>query len=120
MSVQLEGVANLLSRISNLGLSIDTHVKEKALKKGAGFLQEKIKEATPVKTGKLRDSITFSEVKNGKVEIGPDYAGAFYGHFVEFGSSKAGAQPFIQPTFENNKDEIEKIMSKEIKRSLNL
>jgi HK97 gp10 family phage protein len=120
MGARFEGMTELQSQIAQLGLSISTHVEEKALEKAAEFLQSKIEDTVTVKTGKLQENITISSVKDGAIEIGPAFADAFYGHFLEFGTSKMSAKPFMQNTFEDNSEETQEILKNVIKRELNL
>ncbi|MDE3838658.1 hypothetical protein C0966_04545 [Bacillus methanolicus] len=119
--MQLEGMEQLLRQIERLGQKVDTQIEEKALKEGAEFLKDKIKENVPVRTGNLKENIVVSDVKNGSIDIGVDQQGdAFYGHFLEFGTSKMSAKPFMGPAFESNKQTVQEKMSEVIKRELGL
>lgn len=66
----------------------------------------------PVRTGNLRDSIK-KEVKQLKTRlIGRVYVDqndAPYAKYVEFGTSKMQARPFMRPAYDNNIEEIKKI-----------
>lgn len=119
---------------------------EKALKKAArmigGSVEGHAKEACPVDTGLLRNSITFA--LGGEAPAVTDYASnsepgkeATEGHYdgeapddddnqitvyvgtnvqyapyQELGTVKTDARPFLRPAFENFKDEIEHIIEK--------
>jgi HK97 gp10 family phage protein len=71
----------------------------------AAFLCQRIAiQRAPVDTGFLRESITVGGVQGGQVrsgllslQVGPEAA---YGAFVEFGTTKAGAQPYMTPAAE--------------------
>lgn len=53
-----------------------------------------------VDTGALRASLRFRKVNNGyRVEDGTEY-----GYYLEVGTSKMGARPFMRPAFERAKD----------------
>jgi HK97 gp10 family phage protein len=58
-----------------------------------GKEKEKAKQYCPVDSGALRDSIYWYET-NGQIVIG---AGVFYAAFVEYGTSRNRAQPFLRP-----------------------
>jgi HK97 gp10 family phage protein len=120
MGVKLDGMQNLLDEIARLNKSIEGDLKEKALSSGAEFLQEKIKEQAPVRTGRLKRGITFSDIQDDSVFVGPSFKDAFYGYFLEFGTSKSAAKPFLQPAFDNHKEEVQEKMAEVIKRELNL
>jgi HK97 gp10 family phage protein len=59
----------------------------------APLIVEKAKQYCPVDSGALRDSIYWYET-NGQIVIG---AGVFYAAFVEYGTSRNRAQPFLRP-----------------------
>jgi HK97 gp10 family phage protein len=121
VGARLEGMDQLLRRVSELGQSVDNRTEEKALNAGGELLKEKVKESAPVRTGHLKDNIIVSDVKNGEINVGPDQQGnAFYGHMLEFGTSKMSAKPFMGPVYENNKQEVQDAMSDVIKRELGL
>lgn len=59
-------------------------------------LVKKARSKAPVVTGQLRDSITIIRVFSN-LEVGPTVN---YAPYVEFGTSKMEAQPFLQPATE--------------------
>jgi HK97 gp10 family phage protein len=135
MGIRLEGMEHLIQRIQDMGKRLDERTEKEALKAGAEFLQEKVKETLEVnkhvRTGTLKNEIIVSDVKNGEIHIGPDQQGtAFYGHILEFGR-KAGKSngykypamppyPFMGPTFENNRIEAQSKMIEKITERLDL
>lgn len=60
----------------------------------AGKVAKRAKEIVPVRTGRLRDSIVASKSGKGEAEV---TASAPYSIFVEMGTSRAPAQPFLRP-----------------------
>lgn len=117
MTIELRGMEQLLSELSRL--ENPKYLEKKALEAAAEHLRSKIEENAPNKTGFLKERIEKSEVKNGEIEVGPG-KDAFYGHFLEFGTSKMSARPFIAPTFEKEKSAIERKMADEIRKGLRL
>lgn len=93
--------------------------KEQALDKASDFLVEKLEAASPVKTGKFKGSWTRTTKYKGVRYIGNTAEGSTnsYGYAIplsnllEFSSK---GKPFIRQTFENNKEEIVKIIKGEI------
>lgn len=119
--MQLEGMNQLLREIERIGRTVTNQIEEKALQEAGEFLRDKIKPEVPVRTGNLKENIIVSDVVNGEVNVGPDQQGdAFYGHFLEFGTSKASPKPFIGPVFENNQRNIENKMGDVIRRELGI
>ncbi len=72
------------------------------LRKTAMDIEGDAKAAAPVDTGNLRNSISTSVEGDGRsgamsAEIGPT---AEYGVYVEYGTSRMGAQPYLGPAFD--------------------
>ncbi len=84
----------------------------KALEASALLVEGTAKNLAPVDTGYLRNSITH-EVEGKEARVG---ATAEYAGFVELGTSKQAAQPFLNPALEQNKRNIKRIFEDAIKR----
>lgn len=66
------------------------------------------KKLCPVDTGRLRGSITHGVISSEKVAyIGTNVT---YGKYVELGTYKMKAQPYIRPAVLNHKDEYKSIL----------
>jgi HK97 gp10 family phage protein len=65
--------------------------------KAALEMQAEARRLAPVKTGRLRDSIRARQLGplSWVVEVGVDYGG-----YVEYGTSRAPARPYMRPAFE--------------------
>lgn len=119
MSVKMEGLDELRAKLNRM--SNAEQIKTSALEKSGEHLRKAIADSTPVLTGALKEAIVKGEVTDGKILIGPSQQGpAFRAHFVEFGTSKMKAKPFLRPTFEQEKSTIERIMADEIRKGLKL
>lgn len=123
VDLKIEGLDELLKRVEEMG-NKGSNIQGKALKKAGEYLKEQIKTETPVKTGGLRDSIEVSTVKTKQgrryIEVGPNAKTNWRAKFVEYGTSKMRANPFMSRTFERNKDEIQNMIKEEIKKGLGL
>lgn len=86
--------------------------KKNALDDIGKHLSMKVSEKAPVDTGELRDSVDY-KVNEAGVVIG---ASAEHSKSIELGSSRAPAQPFLEPTVMSNIDEIEKIIVKNMSK----
>ena len=71
----------------------------------------------PVDTGNLRSSITHRVASDEEAHIGTNVE---YAPYVEQGTSKMAAQPFLRPALDGNKSRIEKmigdVIGKAVKR----
>lgn len=138
--IKLKGLDDLYKRINELGNKAGK-VEDAALKEGAKIVQEEIsknaprsdKPRQPGKKDKWRtgqhaaDNIEVSKVKRKEgikvVDVGitkGDNSPYFYLKFHEWGTSKMKATPFIQPSFENKRDEVIQTIKNEIKKGLGL
>ena len=120
--MKLEGMENLLSEIEKLG-KIGSRIENKALREAGDVVKEAIQKETPIRSGKLKESINVSRVKNKdgakRVEVGPN-KDVFYSRFVEFGTVKMKANPFMARGYETSKDSAMETIEKNLKEGLGL
>jgi HK97 gp10 family phage protein len=69
----------------------------KAVDKSAAELVETAQKYAPVDDGTLRESIDYQSFLDRPAALVK--VGAFYAHFLEFGTVKAAAQPFFWPSY---------------------
>ena len=123
VDIKTDGLDQLRNRLKSF--ANPEPIVKVALEKSGEHLRGAIQELTPVRKGPsggaLKAAIVKGKVINGKIQIGPSQQGpAFRAHFLEFGTSKMPARPFMRPAFEQEKSTIEKIMAEEIRRGLKL
>lgn len=103
---------------------------KKGLRKGANLLRDETRRRAPVQTGKLKKNIVSGQRGNmagvyirGTNDEGTnsdttmkadDPKNAFYWRFVEYGTSRSPAKPFIRPAFDSKEVEAEKEVIKGI------
>lgn len=88
-------------------------IAKNALRDTSLYVEGKAKLLSPVDTGDLRGSISHKFKNDKEVHIGTDVE---YAVFVEKGTSRQSAQPFLTPSVENNIREIKKIFESHLKR----
>lgn len=123
-NIELSGVEELISRLKQIGANI-SELENKALKKAAEpVLQDAIANA-PERTGKLKKGLKISGIKNRDgakyVLVGIDRSDTskiYYGKFIEFGTAKMSARPFLEPAYEKNKKEIMEEIKNTLKEGL--
>ncbi|MGI8380422.1 HK97-gp10 family putative phage morphogenesis protein [Priestia megaterium] len=109
MPVKSTGLAEFQAKLKKLA-SIEKNeaIAEKSLRKGAEILRAEIERRVPRSTYKgkhLADHVIVSKVVNGKIKVG-FHKDFFYARFLEWGTSKMPAQPFIEPAFNAVKNKI--------------
>jgi HK97 gp10 family phage protein len=120
--IELDGLEALINAVQRMG-SEGRKIENKALKEAGAVMKEAIQNETPVRTGKLKESITVSGVRTQDgvkyVAVGPSKE-AYYGKFLELGTVKMRAKPFMAPGYENGKDRATATIKEELRRGLGL
>lgn len=124
--MELTGMDELLKKVESMGKKGEK-IENKALKKAGKLILEEAKENAPVRKENLKKGLKMSGIlkkgSNKYVVVGiqrGDNSKIFYGKFLEFGTSKMAAKPFMAPAFENKKEEAKEIIKKELKNALGL
>jgi len=123
-NIELTGVDEIINKLQQIGSNVG-RLENKALKNAAEPVLEDAKANVPVRTGKLKKALKITNVKKKEgvkyILVGVDKGDnseIFYGKFVEFGTSKRTAHPFLQPAYEKNKDDIKRIIAQTLKEGL--
>ncbi|CAK7037714.1 HK97-gp10 family putative phage morphogenesis protein [Tissierella sp.] len=121
-NLKLEGVENLLTELEKLGKEGEKIERIVLVKAGEKVKEAIVKEA-PHRTGNLRDKIRVTKLKKvdgaAFVEVYPS-KDAFYAAFLEFGTTKMKADPFMSRGYENSKEDVEDLIVEEIRKGLGL
>lgn len=145
--VKISGLSELGAAMRNLSADMTGKVARQATAAGAGVVRKAARAGAPVDTGNLQAAVVMKRVPKGQTQLTEEYlvtprvgkkrdavagkAGtgkrgkdAFYARFVEFGTVKMPARPFMRPALENNtqaatdaiakrlRERIEKVKSK--------
>ncbi len=102
-------------------------VIKKGLRNGSKPIQKEAKRNAPVgKTGQLKKNVKLRAQKRSRKSIGVnvqvgegDFKGdQFYAAFIEYGTSKMPARPFMRPAWDKNKDKTKQSILDEIKLAI--
>lgn len=122
--IELKGVQEIVDKLQAIGANV-SKLENQALKNAAEPVLEDAKTNVPVKTGKLKKGLMISNIskKDGIkcIRVGldrGDNSEIFYGKFIEFGTSKRAAHPFLQPAYEKNKETIKDKISETLRTGL--
>ncbi len=120
--LELLGMENLIAQVEKLGTK-GNRIENKALREAGEVVRGAIEKEAPKKTGTLRESIKASGVRTREgmkqVLVGPGDKG-WYGKFVEFGTVKMKANPFMARGYETSKEEAVEKIAGELKKGLGL
>lgn len=122
----IKGAKEMERLLKILGPKVAAKVGDQALRAGAKPIVEEAKRLVPVRTGKLRGSITAQIERRKKdadervILIGFKQPTSAIAHLVEFGTSHSAAKPFMRPALDAKVgealDEMGRILAKGIAR----
>lgn len=98
---------------SNLGSMAETLSDKiaRGMQDACLLVEEKATQKVPVDTGYLKGTITNKVIKDGSKVEGYVYSTAEYAPYVELGTNKMEAKPFLFPALSENQNNIKRIFS---------
>ena len=137
VTVQLEGFKEMAERLKQLGPKVARNTLRRAVSAAAAQVRNQARENAPVDSGTLKRAIA---IKREKDKQGGPFAAtysvfvrqakngsagqknvtaygkfdAYYARWIEFGTSKMPAQPFLAPAFDSVKEEALKTIGEKI------
>lgn len=96
MGIRARGIQAAQQRLNRIADRL-AGVTQDAIEEFADEVVEHMKGVVPVDTGALRDSIE-KKTEGDSVTVGP--RGIEYAEFVEYGTSRGPAQPYVRPTIQ--------------------
>ena len=131
VKMEISGGRELVTALTKLGNRRDIErVVQRAQQRALVPVVEAAKQLAPNRTGALAESIAARPANVRKhrdfdpSDLKPTVVGPagwqFYGQFVEFGTARIAARPFLRPAWESNKDRVlqthTKILANEIEK----
>jgi len=124
-TLEMKGFEALDRKLRRLEKRAAKKVLKRGLRSGAKVIQREAKSRAPVLTGATRKSIrvrAMKKQKRGVVGISVRtskfdnlFTGdQYYAAFVEFGTSRMEAKPFLEPAFEARKHEASETIKREV------
>ncbi len=132
IGMKIEGLEALQKAMVELPKELHKGPLRSAVSAGAGVVQKQAKANAPSDTGTLKKSIYRTRSKAGSnstqetaivgVRFGRKYRkrgqDAFHFLFLEFGTSKMSARPFLRPAFEGTKQKQIDIMKSRLAKAI--
>lgn len=123
MSEVIEGFADFERKLKALDLTVQRKLLIEAAKAGAQIVVDDARRMAPRDSGAMADGIAMrvvgreSDIHEGVVEVSYNKK-QFYGRFIEKGTRRLRAQPFLLPALEGNRDRIMSIMRDVLLRAI--
>ncbi|ERM91894.1 hypothetical protein O163_08135 [Caldanaerobacter subterraneus subsp. yonseiensis KB-1] len=121
--VEINGLQDILNELKKKSENI-SKLENEALRNAAQIVKEAAEQKAPVSKAKkehMKDNIIISNISTSqgvkyiKVGVKKDF---YYAKFVEFGTTKMKARPFMQPAYEENIEKIQQAMINTLKEGL--
>jgi HK97 gp10 family phage protein len=107
VTMKLTGDRELAAAFSRLGQAVQGRMLIGALEAGALLVVNDAKRRAAVDTGNLRRSLHVGDQQasgtDASVKVGTDVE---YAPYVEFGTSRMAAQPYLRPALESQEGEV--------------
>lgn len=119
-SVDIEGLAELKDRFSAFDERAQRGILRSAAKRAAEIVVEEAKARVPVRHGNLKKSMR-SRAKVSKRAVSVDIGFGpkeFYGQFVERGTSRMPAQPFLRPALDTKAEAVTAVFADELNAAI--
>jgi HK97 gp10 family phage protein len=120
----IKGAAAMERLLKQLGPEVASKIGDQSLRAAAKPIIAEAKRLVPVRTGKLRDSLTVVIERKRKDDdtrlavIGFKKPTSRIAHLIEFGTSKMPAHPFLRPALDSKADEALQEMGKVMARGI--
>jgi len=125
VSVTLTGDKVLERRLKKLPANVQRNLARKSMRRALNSLKKEAKETAPVRTGRLKKSITTKVSMRGSgIFEGRLYSrsrgklGAPHSNLVEWGGKNNSASRFMTRVFERNKENVIDEFRKELKLNI--
>lgn len=132
--LKLTGFKELADALRELGPRVARNSLRRAVSAGAAEIRNEARARAPVDTGEMRKDIMVKRERDTKGEMSAKYSvfvrsgkksrlagkgrnvqkDSYYWKFVEFGTSKMPAKPFLRPAYEAKKEEAVKIIGENL------
>ncbi|CDH00365.1 HK97-gp10 family putative phage morphogenesis protein [Xenorhabdus bovienii] len=137
--LDFSGLREIARDLELLSKAENTKVLRQATYAGATVLRDEARQKAPKRTGKLARNIVASnqKIRKGEASAGvyvrganakgtnsdksmkaSDSRNAYYWRFLENGTSKMAAQPFIRPAFDRKSDEAAEFAMKRLNQAI--
>ena len=114
MHVKIEGDKEIQRKIAELASKFPDKLRG-VISKSVLVVEGRAKKTVPVLTGRLRASITNEVKKEGDGYMGKVGTTVEYAPYVEFGTKRSRAKPYLFPAMKESKGDIIRFLNNAIK-----
>lgn len=136
VTVKVEGLRELGERMKSLSDDVNNRIARAATAAGAVVIRNAAQAKVPVDTGNLKKNIIVKRLPKGESSLTSEHivtvrqgkltkkqkekglGDAFYGRFVEYGTAKMPARPYLRPAYDQNKERAVEAIKDRIKKRI--
>lgn len=136
VTVKIDGLQELGQRMKSLSSDVNNRIARAATVAGAVVIRKAAQQKVPVDTGNLKKNIIVKRLPKGETPMtsehivtvrqgkltekqkGSGIQDAFYGRFVEYGTAKMPARPYMRPAYDENKEKAVEAIKDRIRARL--
>ena len=119
VSIDISELKKLERNLQNMSAIAKRKFINNGIAKGSHLLRDEVKKRVPIRTGKLRsDIVAVTNKKNSGVYI-KGKGSSSKANWLEYGTSKMPARPFIRTAYDNNEEKVTKIVIDNIMQDVN-
>jgi HK97 gp10 family phage protein len=120
LSMKLTGSVELQKKLDQLSMAMAAQALATAVTAGALVIENAAKQRSPVRTGNLRRSIHTEPARaaDGKAATARVGTNVEYAPYVEFGTRRMSARPYLRPALDEGKAEAQRVMAVAFKRAI--
>lgn len=127
MSTEIKGLKEIIDKLNALPPKLENKIVRAAVRKGANQIRDLARSKVSVDTGNIKKSIvTVGHKENGKIAVkvtirqrkSKNAKRVFYAKFLEFGTSKMNAKPFLRPALDESEDKVLDAVIDDIKNGI--
>lgn len=132
VDIEVFGLAELSKKLKEMPVKLSKNGLRAAVNAGAEVIRKDAVSRVPVDTGRLKKSIYKKQIREKSNNVqqtffvgarnGKKYRAtnkdAYYWRFLEFGTSKLPAKPFLRPAFDTKKTQAVEAIAKKLKERI--
>lgn len=124
-SFELKNTKQLMRLLKTVDSKIAKKIMRQAVRAGSKLILDEVRATVPRDTGALRKALkikTFRSRKAIRMLVGSaekDFTGKhYYGSFIEYGTSKMPAKPYLRPAFDRKENAAAMAITEKVRSGL--
>lgn len=113
-SIDVEGAPELARTLATMEPRVAKKLTRKAMREASKLVKDDAKRRVPVDSGKLKRAIVVRALKRSRSRFGTQVqtkdgffkGDSFYGGFIELGTKKMPARPYLRPALYDNEAKV--------------